>query len=93
MSTQLCEILYTDSQDMLVLSSTVASRYFNCYTDGSTHPGNYGYHLVYFDISFATVMNKPALYRLLTYHVPKLMSIFLSLGHLSKESTQVQGPL
>jgi hypothetical protein len=32
-----CElILYTCSQDMLVLSSTVASRYYNCRTDGST---------------------------------------------------------
>jgi hypothetical protein len=28
---------------MLVLSSTVASRYYNCCTDGSTSPGNYGY--------------------------------------------------
>jgi hypothetical protein len=35
------EILYTGSQDMLVLSRTVASRYYNCCTDGSTSPGNY----------------------------------------------------
>jgi hypothetical protein len=45
-STYLHEILCTDSQDMLVLSSTVASRYYNCCTDGSTSPGNYGYPLV-----------------------------------------------
>jgi hypothetical protein len=35
-------ILYTDSQDMLVLSSTVASRYHNYCTDDSTSLGNYG---------------------------------------------------
>jgi hypothetical protein len=39
MSTQLPEILCTDSQDMLVLSSTVTSHYYNCCTDGSTSPG------------------------------------------------------
>jgi hypothetical protein len=32
-STQLRVILYTDSQNMLVLSSTVASRYYNYCTD------------------------------------------------------------
>jgi hypothetical protein len=35
---QLREILYTDSQDMLILSSTVASHY-NCCTDGSISLG------------------------------------------------------
>jgi hypothetical protein len=44
--TQLCEILYTDSQDMLVLPSNVASCYYNCCTDGSTSPRNYGHHLI-----------------------------------------------
>jgi hypothetical protein len=34
--------VYADSRDMLVLSSTVASRYYNCCTDSSTSPGNYG---------------------------------------------------
>jgi hypothetical protein len=29
-------------QDMIVLSSTVASHYYNCCTDGGTGPGNYG---------------------------------------------------
>jgi hypothetical protein len=43
MFTQLHEILYTDSQDMLVLSSNIASRYYNYCTDDSTSPGNYGY--------------------------------------------------
>jgi hypothetical protein len=33
---QLGEILCTDFQDMLVLASTVSSRYYNCFTDGST---------------------------------------------------------
>jgi hypothetical protein len=46
-STQLNEILHTDSQEMPVLSSTVASRYYNCYTDGSSSPGNCGYPLVF----------------------------------------------
>jgi hypothetical protein len=45
-STQLCEILYTDSQAMLLPSSIVASCYCNCSTDGSTSPGNYGYPLI-----------------------------------------------
>jgi hypothetical protein len=40
------EILYTDSQDTLVLSSTVASRYYSCCTDGNHNPGNYGLPLV-----------------------------------------------
>jgi hypothetical protein len=39
--------MYTDSQDVLVLS-TLASRYCNCCTDGSTRPGNYYYFLVFF---------------------------------------------
>jgi hypothetical protein len=30
---------------------------------------------------------------LLTFHVPNLISIFLSLGRLSKESVQVRGPV
>jgi hypothetical protein len=45
-STHLRDILYTDSQDMPVLSSTVASRYYNCCTGGSTSTGNYRYPLV-----------------------------------------------
>jgi hypothetical protein len=36
------EILYTDSQDMLVLSPTVASRYCDCCTDGRTSSRKYG---------------------------------------------------
>jgi hypothetical protein len=35
MATQLRKMLYTVSQDMLVLSSTDASSYYNCCTDGS----------------------------------------------------------
>jgi hypothetical protein len=45
MSTQLRKILYTGSKDMLVLSSTVASRYCNCCRVGSISPVNYGYQL------------------------------------------------
>jgi hypothetical protein len=41
-STQLRDIFYTDSHDIQVLSSTVASRYYNCFTDGRTSPRNYG---------------------------------------------------
>jgi hypothetical protein len=37
MSTQPRGILYTASEDMLVLSTIVSSRYYNCYTDGSTN--------------------------------------------------------
>jgi hypothetical protein len=46
-SDQLCEILYTDSRDELVLWTIVASHYYNCCTDGSTSPGNCGYSLLY----------------------------------------------
>jgi hypothetical protein len=46
MSTQLRQIVYTDSQDMLLLSSTIASHYYNFCTDGSTIARNYGYPLV-----------------------------------------------
>jgi hypothetical protein len=31
---------------MLVLSSTVASYYYNCCTDSTTSPENYGYRLI-----------------------------------------------
>jgi hypothetical protein len=37
-STQLREMFYTDSQDMLILSSTVASRYYSCCTDVAPVP-------------------------------------------------------
>jgi hypothetical protein len=33
-------------QYMIVPSYTIPSHYYNCYTDGSTSPGNYGYLLV-----------------------------------------------
>jgi hypothetical protein len=51
--------MYTDYQDMLVPSSTVASRYYNSCTDDSTSPGNYGYP------SYSEKMNVYELYRLL----------------------------
>jgi hypothetical protein len=37
-STQLREILHTASQDMLILASTVASRYYNCCTNAAPVP-------------------------------------------------------
>jgi hypothetical protein len=42
---QLSDILHTDYKDMLVLLLllfTVASRYYNYFTDGSANLGNYG---------------------------------------------------
>jgi hypothetical protein len=48
---------------------------------------------LYFDISLATVMRKPALYTLLTFRVPNLMFVFLNLCPLSKESFEVRGLL
>jgi hypothetical protein len=38
-------------------------------------------------------MSEPALYRLVTFYIPNLISIFLSIGQISKKSTQVRGPL
>jgi hypothetical protein len=46
-STELLEILYTDFRDMLALSSTVASYYYNCFTDGTIILENYEYPLVF----------------------------------------------
>jgi hypothetical protein len=40
------EILYTNSQYKLVLSSTIAWRYYKCSTDGSISLENYRYHIV-----------------------------------------------
>jgi hypothetical protein len=44
----------------------------------------------YLDTSLETVIREPALYKLLTFHNPNLISIFRRLGHLSKEYVQVQ---
>jgi hypothetical protein len=46
-STQLREVSYTDSQDMLLLSSTVVSRYNNCCTGDGTNPEKYGYPIIF----------------------------------------------
>jgi hypothetical protein len=48
-------------------------------------------YYLYFDSSFDIVISEPALYKLLTFHVPNLISIFHRLGRLSKESVQVWG--
>jgi hypothetical protein len=48
---------------------------------------------IYLDSSLGTVIREPTLYKLLMFHVSYLMSIFLCLGHLSKESVQVRGSL
>jgi hypothetical protein len=42
-------------------------------------------------ISSATALSEPALYILLTFQVPNLISILFHLGRLSTESVQVQG--
>jgi hypothetical protein len=47
---------------------------------------------LHFDISSATVLSKPALYMLLTFHVTNLLSIFCSFNYLSKEFIQVPRP-
>jgi hypothetical protein len=48
-------------------------------------------NLTYIWLVPSTVIRQPALYNLLTFHNPNLMSISCSLGHLSKESVRVQG--
>jgi hypothetical protein len=47
--------------------------------------------ILYLASSLETVIREPALYKLLTFHNPNLISIFRSLGRLSKESVQVRG--
>jgi hypothetical protein len=46
--------------------------------------------VLYLANSVATVICDPDLYRLLTFHVPKLISLFRSWGR-TKESVQVRG--
>jgi hypothetical protein len=48
---------------------------------------------LYLASSLETVFGDPALYKLLTFQVPNLVSVFHSLGRLSKESVQVRGSL
>jgi hypothetical protein len=45
-STQLRSTWHTDSLDMVVLPSTGASRYYNCFIDGGTSPEYFGYPLL-----------------------------------------------
>jgi hypothetical protein len=51
----------TDSQDMLVLSTTIASCYYNCCTDGSSNPRNYAYPIMYskYAQQFQLMLMKP----------------------------------
>jgi hypothetical protein len=45
-----------------------------------------------FHSSFDTLSSEPALYKLSTFHIPNVISIFRRLGRLLKESIQVRGP-
>jgi hypothetical protein len=47
--------------------------------------------VLYFQISSTTAVTEPAQYRLLTFQVPNLVSIFFRLGRLTKESVKVRG--
>jgi hypothetical protein len=44
---------------------------------------------LYLDSFLETVIRDPALYKLLTFHNPNLMSVFSRLGRLSRVSFQV----
>jgi hypothetical protein len=46
---------------------------------------------LYLDSYLEIVIREPAPYKLLIFHNPNLMSLFHRLGHLSRESIQVQG--
>jgi hypothetical protein len=48
---------------------------------------------LYLASSLETVYREPTLYKLLTFQVPNLISVFHSLARLSKESVQVRGSL
>jgi hypothetical protein len=45
---------------------------------------------LYLNSSVQTAIGEPTLYKFLMLHVPNLMSIFLRLGHLSKESIKLK---
>jgi hypothetical protein len=49
--------------------------------------------LTYISLVPSTVFRDPPLYKLLTFQVPNLVSVFHSLGRLTKESVQVRGSL
>jgi hypothetical protein len=46
---------------------------------------------LYFPNSLATVFNEPALYRIQTFHVPNLISLYRCLGR-ARESVNFRGP-
>jgi hypothetical protein len=48
---------------------------------------------LHLDSSLETVIREPALYKLLTFHNPNLMSVFHHLGRFPRESAQVRGSL
>jgi hypothetical protein len=48
---------------------------------------------LYLDSSLEIVIRKPALFKLLTFHNPNLMSVFHRLGRFSRESVQVRSSL
>jgi hypothetical protein len=50
-------------------------------------------NLTYFEISSSAALSGPALYTLLIFQVPNLISIFFRFGHLSKETVQFRGSL
>jgi hypothetical protein len=54
------EFLRPVPRDMLLLSSTVASRYYKCCTDNGTSPGNYGYQYVRCEFFTAVTMKNGA---------------------------------
>jgi hypothetical protein len=77
---------------MILIPLSIEKCIFTCWF------GAYPAHLttksnLYFDFSFATVMSEPALYRLLAFNIPNLLSILPSFGHLSQIPARVKGPL
>jgi hypothetical protein len=76
---------------MILIPPSIAKCIFACYfgivLSSLTSCPSPQYNL-YFDSSFTTVISIPTLYKLTTFHVPNLMSMFLSLGRLYKESSK-----
>jgi hypothetical protein len=67
-----------------VASESLPSHVTFCYSTKSN---------LYLGGSLETVIREPALYKLLTFHVPNFISIFCRLGHVAKESIQVRAAL
>jgi hypothetical protein len=78
---------------MILISLSAEICVFSCSVPPSSHLTSCTLTKsnLYLVSSLETVIKEPALYKLLTFHNPNLISILRSLGRLCKESVQARG--